>query len=72
MCIHLKKTVKECWDAIIVEYTLKGVYAQTDLCKKFMDMWCADKGNVCKFLDDLQVKQEELASVGVDIDEKDY
>src|SRR6266567_7378794 len=60
MRIHLKKTVKERWDAIVVEYTLKGAYAQ-------MDMWCADKGNVCEFLDDLRVKREELASVGVDI-----
>ena len=31
-----------------------------------------DKANVCEFLDSLWVKQEELASVGVDIDEKDY
>ena len=31
-----------------------------------------DKGIVQEFLDNLQVKQEELASVGVDINEKDY
>lgn len=37
-----------------------------------MDMRCEDKGNVREFLDDLQVKREELASVGVDIDQKDY
>src|SRR6266567_7956404 len=72
MRVHSKKTVKECWDAIVVEYTSKGAYAQTDLRQKFMEMRCADNDNVCEFLDDLRVKWEELASVGVDIDEKDY
>ena len=54
-----------------MEYTSKGAYTQTDLCQKFMDMRCTDKGNVCAFLDDLRVKREELALVGVDIDQKD-
>ena len=72
MRVHSKKTVKEHWDAIVVEYTSKGAYAQTDLRQKFMEMRCADNDNVCEFLDDLRVKREELASVGVDIDEKDY
>src|SRR6266567_545842 len=72
MRVHSKKSVKERWDAIVVEYTSKGVYAQTDLRQKFMEMRCADNDNVREFLDDLRVKQEELASVGVDIDEKDY
>ena len=72
MRIHSKKTVKERWDAIIVEYTSKGAYAQTELRQKSMEMRCADKDDVREFLDDLRVKREELASVGVDIDEKDY
>ena len=72
MRVHSKKTVKERWDAIVVEYTSKGAYAQTDLRQKFMDMKCPDKGNVREFLDSLRVKREELASVGVDVDEKDY
>ena len=72
MHIHTKKTVKECWDAIVEEYTSKGTYAQTDLHQKFMDMKCTDKAIVHEFLDSLQVKQEELALVGVDIDEKNY
>jgi hypothetical protein len=72
MRIHSKKTMKECWDAIIIEYMSKGAYVQTDLHKRFMDMKCPDKGNVCEFLDDLLVKWEELALVGVDIDQKDY
>jgi len=38
MQIHLKKTVKEHWDAIVEEYTSKGAYAQMDLYQKFMDM----------------------------------
>jgi len=74
MCIHSKKIVKEHndWDAIVVEYTSKGVYVQTKLRQKFMEMRCADKDDVREFLDDLRVKQEELALVGVDIDKKDY
>ena len=53
MRIHSKKSIKEHWDAIVVEYTLKGAYVQTDLCQKFMDMKCPNKGNVCEFLDSL-------------------
>ena len=50
----------------------KGAYAQTDLRARFLESKCPDKGNVRDFLDNLRVKREELASVGVDIDEKDY
>ena len=68
MRIHSRKTVKERWDAIVVEYTSKGVYVQTELHQKFMETRCADRDNVREFLDDLRVKRGELASVG----EKDY
>ena len=72
MRVHNKRTVKERWDAIVTEYTEKGAYAQTDLRGRFLESKCPDKGNVREFLDGLRVKREELASVGVDIDEKDY
>ena len=72
MRVHNKRTVKERWDAIVTEYTEKGAYAQTDLRARFLESKCPDKGNVREFLDSLRVKREELASVGVDIDEKDY
>ena len=72
MRVHNKHTVKERWDAIVTEYTEKGAYAQTDLRGRFLESKCPDKGNVREFLDGLRVKREELASVGVDIDEKDY
>ena len=45
---------------------------QTDLHGRFLESKCPDKGDVREFLDSLRVKREELASVGVDIDEKDY
>ena len=69
MHIHKKLTVKEQWEAIVTEYTEKGAYAQTDLCSRFLESKCPEKGNIQEFL---RVKWEELASVGVDIDEKDY
>ena len=72
MRIHNKRTVRERWEAIVTEYTEKGAYAQTDLRGRFLESKCPDKGNVREFLDNLRVKREELASVGVDIDEKDY
>ena len=72
MHIHMKRTVKDRWEAIVTEYTEKGAYAQTDLHGRFLESKCPDKGNVQEFLDNLRVKREELASVGVDIDEKDY
>ena len=70
--IRNKKTVKERWDTIVTEFTEKGAFAQTDLRTRFLESKCPDKGNVRLFLDELRVKREELATVGVDIDEKDY
>jgi hypothetical protein len=72
MRIRNKKTVKERWDAIVTEYTEKGAFAQTDLRTRFLESKCPDKGNVRQFLDELRVKREELATVGIDIDKKDY
>ena len=43
-----------------------------DLCACFLESKCPEKGNVQEFLDGLCVKREVLASIGVDIDEKDY
>ena len=72
MCICKVKTVKERWDAITTEYTEKGTFAQTDLRMRFFESKCPEKGNVWQFLDELWIKREELATVGVNIDEKDY
>ena len=72
MRIQNKKSVKEQWDAITTEYTEKSTFAQTDLRTCFLESKCPDKGNVWQFLDELRMKREELATVGVDIDEKDY
>jgi hypothetical protein len=70
--IHAKTTVKSRWDAIVLEYTEKGDYAKTELRAKFLEMRCLDKANVQDFLFGLRVKKEELAKVGVEIDDKDY
>ena len=70
--IHAKTNVQERWKAIEKEYTVKGAYAQTEMWSKFLEMRCPEKGNVREFLDTLRVKRKELASVGVDIDVKDY
>ena len=70
--IHSKDTVKERWDAVVMEYSKKSAYAQTDLRAKFLAMRCPDKGNPREFLEGLRVKREELSQAGVVIDEKDY
>jgi hypothetical protein len=54
------------------EYTLKGAFAQADLCSHFMELKCPDMGNVQEFLDALHVKKEELAMYGIIIKDKDY
>ena len=60
------------WTEIVREYTEKGAYAQTDLRTKFLESKCPDKGDVRVWLDSLRVQKEELAQVGVAIDEKDF
>jgi hypothetical protein len=72
MRIQNKASVKERWDAITTEFTQKGAFAQTELRARFLDMKCPEKSNVREFLDSLHVKREELATVGVEIDTKDY
>ena len=62
MHIHTKKTVVERWNSIVMEYTEKGSYAQTNLRQKFLELKCPHQGNVCEFLDNLRVKKEELAT----------
>jgi len=58
--------------AIVTEYTDKGVYTQIELQTKFLELRCPEKGNICEFLKGLCIKKEELAQVGVDIENKDY
>ena len=72
MKVHTKKTVQERWEAVVKEYTEKGVYVQTDLHAKFLGLRCAEKENVQEFLKGLRVKKEELVQVGVIINDKDY
>ena len=50
MRVHSKTSVKERWDAIVKEYTDKGVYAHTELRTKFLESRCPDKGNIREFL----------------------
>ena len=56
----------------LIEYTEKGDYAKMEMRAKFLEMRCPDKTNVQDFLLGLWVKKEELAKVGVKIDDKDY
>ena len=72
MEIHSKQSVKEQWEAVVKEYTQKGVYMQTELRVKFLMSRCPDKGNAKDFLRGLRLKKEELAQVGVTISDKDY
>src|SRR5271168_3935941 len=72
MEIHSKKTVKERWEAVVKEYTVKGVYAQTEMRAKFLTARCSEKGNAKDFLRGLRLKKEELAQVGVKISDEDY
>ena len=70
MKIHSKKTVMEQWEAVVKEYTQKGVYMKMELKAKFLMLRCLDKGNVKDFLRGLRLK-EELVQVGVMISNKD-
>ncbi|KAF5364874.1 hypothetical protein D9757_013036 [Collybiopsis confluens] len=66
------KTVADAWKSLEAEFTEKSGYAQTDLRQDFLDATCAEKGNVRQFLESLSSKKEELAAVGVEIDDTDY
>ena len=38
MEINLKKTIKEQWEVVVREYTVKGVHTQTEIRAKFLMM----------------------------------
>jgi hypothetical protein len=48
--VHGKPSLKDQWDLIKNEYTLKGAFAQADLHSHFMESKCPDRGNVREFL----------------------
>ena len=54
------------------EYTVKGVYAQTEIWVKFLMMRCPERGNAKEFLRGLRLKKEELVQVGVRISNEEY
>ena len=70
--VQKKATVADMWKEISKEYTEKGVYAQTDLHTQFLKSRLAKGVDVCQFLDGLWTKKEELAAVGVSIDDTDF
>ena len=72
MEIHSKKTMKECWEAVVKKYTVKGVHAQMEIRAKFLMLRCPEKGNPREFLRGLRLKKEELVQVGVRISDKEY
>ena len=72
MEIHSKKTVMERWEAVVKEYTQKGVYMKMELRAKFLMSRCPEKGNTKDFLRGLRLKKEELVQVRVMISDKDY
>jgi gag-polypeptide of LTR copia-type len=53
MKIHQHTTVALAWASIVKEYTRWSVFTQTELRAAFLESRCPDKGDVCKFLDDL-------------------
>ena len=72
MEIHSKTTMKEQWEAVVREYTVKGIYPQTKIRARFLLMKCPERGNAEEFLRGLRLKREELAQVRVKISDKKY
>ena len=70
--IHKLDTVKKKWDLVKEEYTCKGLFAQADLWKSFMESQCLHGESVCHFLTDLGTRREELSMSGVTISNADY
>jgi transposase InsO family protein len=65
-------SVKDRWDKVKNEFSVKSQYAETDLLTVFNEMRCPRGGNVREFLGTMRVKREELAAVGVTMNEKEY
>ncbi|KAJ7872022.1 hypothetical protein B0H14DRAFT_3567332 [Mycena olivaceomarginata] len=65
-------TVADMWNHVVVTYSTKGAYAQTNLRSQFLQSKCPASGNVRDFLDTLSTRREELATLGVVISGDDF
>ncbi len=65
-------SVKDCWQKVSDEFSVKSQYAEADLLTAFTEMRCPDGGNVREFLGQMRVKREELSAVGITMSEKEY
>ena len=65
-------SVKDRWNKVKNEFSVKSQYAETDLLTAFNEMRCPNGGNVREFLGTMRVKREELAAVGVTMGDKEY
>jgi hypothetical protein len=65
-------SIKERWDKVKSEFSVKSQYAETDLLTAFTEMHCPRGGDVRTFLGQMHVKCEEFAAVGITMTEKEY
>jgi len=72
VCLYAHKTAKAHWDRLTTEFTVQSVYAQNDLEQAFFNMQCTKGTDVQTFLTSLRYKQEELATAGVRITQREY
>ena len=72
VCLKAITSVKDCWDKVKNEFSVKSQYAETDLLTAFSEMRCPRGGDVRAFLGTMRVKREELAAVGVTMGDKEY
>jgi gag-polypeptide of LTR copia-type len=70
--VHKLDTVAEKWNAVLAEYTKKGLFARMEMRNTFMSSRCPPGVDIPRFLIDLGTRREELIPCGVTVDDADY
>ncbi|KXN85098.1 hypothetical protein AN958_11702 [Leucoagaricus sp. SymC.cos] len=70
--VDSQPTVAKMWEAVVKEYTYKGVFSQTRMCQAFLSTRCPRDGDMRNFLADLCVHCAELDAVGISINDDNY
>jgi hypothetical protein len=72
LAVQKEMTVKNIWDAVVKHHQQKAQLIIIELCQKFQNKKCKEKGDVCAHLSKLSQMQKDLALMGEVVTDDNY
>ena len=64
--------MKERWDAVKLEFTVRRKHARNGLKQEFLDMCCLREGDIWAFLMSLWTKCNKIQAAGATVSDEEY